>query len=78
MALLLEALEKLVETVPKDTRCVLEKYHGVMPNSGPKSLLMRRMIDHGIESLSEAKGFEKNAYRMLPLKLAKLLIKYRI
>ncbi|KAA0051469.1 Asp_protease_2 domain-containing protein [Cucumis melo var. makuwa] len=75
VALLLEALEKLVEIVPKDTRCVLEKYHGVMPNSGPKSLLMRRMIDHGIESLSEAKGFEKNAYRMLPLKLAKLLIK---
>ncbi|KAA0042096.1 uncharacterized protein E5676_scaffold306G003610 [Cucumis melo var. makuwa] len=34
-AILLGALEKLGETVPKDTLCVLEKCHDVLPNNGP-------------------------------------------
>ncbi|KAA0046346.1 RNA-directed DNA polymerase-like protein [Cucumis melo var. makuwa] len=60
------------ETVPKDTLCVPEKCHGVMPNSWLKSLSMQRRIDHGIESLSEAKAHAKKAYRMMPSKLAVL------
>ena len=47
-AILLGALEKPGETVPKDTLCVPEKCHDVLPNSWPKSVSMRRTIDHGI------------------------------
>ncbi|KAA0038297.1 RNA-directed DNA polymerase-like protein [Cucumis melo var. makuwa] len=72
VAILLGTLEKLGETVPRDTLCVPEKCHGVMPNSWPKSLTTGRMIDHGIESLSEAKVPVKNAYRMSPTELAEL------
>ncbi|TYJ98402.1 uncharacterized protein E5676_scaffold232G001530 [Cucumis melo var. makuwa] len=49
----LGALGKMKETIPKDTLCVPKKCHDVMPNSWPKSLSMRRRIDHGIESSSE-------------------------
>ncbi|TYK21503.1 RNA-directed DNA polymerase-like protein [Cucumis melo var. makuwa] len=52
-AILLRALGKLGETVPKDTLCVLENSHDVMPNSWPKSLSMPRTIDHGLELLPE-------------------------
>ncbi|KAA0067303.1 uncharacterized protein E6C27_scaffold179G00050 [Cucumis melo var. makuwa] len=69
--ILLGALGKLGETVPKDTLCVLEKCHDA-PNSWPKSLSMRRTIDHGIELLPEAKASAKNVYRMAPSELAKL------
>ncbi|KAA0033567.1 hypothetical protein E6C27_scaffold2458G00030 [Cucumis melo var. makuwa] len=55
----LGALRKM-ETVPKDNLCVPEKCRGVMPNSEPKSLSMRRRTDHGIESPSEAKAHEKS------------------
>ncbi|TYK07555.1 RNA-directed DNA polymerase-like protein [Cucumis melo var. makuwa] len=72
VAILLGASGKLGEIVPKDTLCVLEKCHGVMPNSWPKSLSMRTMIDHGIELLPEAKAPVKNTYCMVPPKLAKL------
>ncbi|KAA0035296.1 RNA-directed DNA polymerase-like protein [Cucumis melo var. makuwa] len=68
----LGALGKSEETVPKDTLCVPEKCHGVMPNSWPKSLSMRRRTDHGIELPSEAKAHANNAYRMTPPKLAVL------
>ncbi|TYK02248.1 RNA-directed DNA polymerase-like protein [Cucumis melo var. makuwa] len=71
-AILLGALEKPGETVPKDTLCVPEKCHDVLPNSWPKSVSMRRTIDHGIELLPEAKASVKNAYRMTPPELAKL------
>ncbi|XP_050941245.1 uncharacterized protein LOC127149526 [Cucumis melo] len=70
--ILLGALEKPGETVPKDTLCVQEKCHGVMPSSWPKSSSMRRRTDHGVESPSEAKAHAKNAYRMAPPELAKL------
>ncbi|KAA0066694.1 uncharacterized protein E5676_scaffold384G00210 [Cucumis melo var. makuwa] len=70
--ILLGALEKPGETVPKDTLCVPEKCHGVMPSSWPKSLSMRRRTDYGVESPSEAKAHVKNAYRMAPPELAKL------
>ncbi|KAA0050164.1 uncharacterized protein E6C27_scaffold675G001970 [Cucumis melo var. makuwa] len=70
--ILLGALEKPGETVPKDTLCVPEKYHGVMPRSWPKSSSMRRRTDHGVESPSEAKAHAKNAYRMAPSELARL------
>ncbi|KAA0034900.1 uncharacterized protein E6C27_scaffold103G00280 [Cucumis melo var. makuwa] len=66
------ALGKLEETVPKDTLCVPEKCHGVMPSSWPKFSSMRRRTDHGVELPSEAKAHAKNAYRMAPLELAKL------
>ncbi|KAA0051405.1 reverse transcriptase [Cucumis melo var. makuwa] len=59
----LGALEKMGETVPKDTLCVPEKYHGVMPKSWPKSLSMRITTDHGIELPPKAKAPAKNAYR---------------
>ncbi|TYK30024.1 hypothetical protein E5676_scaffold587G00340 [Cucumis melo var. makuwa] len=39
VAIFLEALGKSGETVLKDTLCVLENCHGVMPNNWPKSLL---------------------------------------
>ncbi|TYK02129.1 RNA-directed DNA polymerase-like protein [Cucumis melo var. makuwa] len=71
-AILLGALGKLGETIPKDTLCIPEKCHGLVPNSWPKSLSMRRRTDHGIESPSEAKAHAKNAYRTTPLKLAVL------
>ncbi|KAA0039111.1 uncharacterized protein E6C27_scaffold84G002140 [Cucumis melo var. makuwa] len=70
--ILLGALEKPGETVPKDTLGVQEKCHGVMPSSWPKSSLRRRRTDHGIEPPSEAKAHAKNAYRMVPPELAKL------
>ncbi|KAA0055009.1 uncharacterized protein E6C27_scaffold43052G001620 [Cucumis melo var. makuwa] len=60
------------ETTPKDTLCVPEKCYDVLPNSWPKSVSMRRTIDHGIEFLPEAKASAKNAYRMAPPELAKL------
>ncbi|KAA0026253.1 reverse transcriptase [Cucumis melo var. makuwa] len=69
-AILLGTLEKLGDTVPKDTRCVPEKCHDVLPNSWPKSVSVQRTIDHGIELLPEAKASAKNAYRMAPPKLA--------
>ncbi|KAA0042045.1 reverse transcriptase [Cucumis melo var. makuwa] len=71
-AILLGALEKLGETVPKDTICVLGNCHDVMPNSWPKSLSIRRMIDHGIELLPEVKASAKNAYHMASPELTKL------
>ncbi|KAA0032259.1 RNA-directed DNA polymerase-like protein [Cucumis melo var. makuwa] len=40
----------------------LEKYHGMMPNSWPKSLPPRMMNDHEIELLPEAQASMKNAY----------------
>ncbi|TYJ95701.1 uncharacterized protein E5676_scaffold726G00310 [Cucumis melo var. makuwa] len=70
--ILLGALEKPRETVPKDTLCVPEKCHGVMPSSWPKSSSMQRRTDHGVESPSEAKAYAKNAYRMAPPELTKL------
>ncbi|KAA0065649.1 uncharacterized protein E5676_scaffold772G00170 [Cucumis melo var. makuwa] len=45
-AILLGALEKPGETVSKDTLCVSEKCHDVLPNSWPKSVSMRRTINH--------------------------------
>ncbi|TYK14141.1 RNA-directed DNA polymerase-like protein [Cucumis melo var. makuwa] len=63
---------KTGETIPKDTLCVPEKCHGLMPNSLPKSLSMRRRTDHGIEPLSEAKAHAKNVYRTMPSELAVL------
>ncbi|KAA0035567.1 reverse transcriptase [Cucumis melo var. makuwa] len=54
------------------TLCVPKKCHGIMSNSWPKSLLMRRMIDHGIELLPEAKAPAKNAYSMAPPELVEL------
>ncbi|KAA0031687.1 uncharacterized protein E5676_scaffold409G00190 [Cucumis melo var. makuwa] len=68
----LRTSKKLRKTVPKDTLCVSKKYHGVMPNSCPKSSSMRRRPDHGVESPSEAKAHAKNAYRMAPPELTKL------
>ncbi|KAA0059143.1 uncharacterized protein E6C27_scaffold430G00550 [Cucumis melo var. makuwa] len=70
--ILLGALEKPGETVPKDTLCVPEKRHGVMPSSWPKSSSRRRRTDHGKEPPSEAKAHAKNAYRMAPPELTKL------
>ncbi|KAA0045212.1 uncharacterized protein E5676_scaffold1493G00430 [Cucumis melo var. makuwa] len=70
--ILLGALEKPGETVPKDTLCVSAKCHGAMPSSWPKSVLMRRTIDQGRELLPEAKAHAKNAYLMAPPELAKL------
>ncbi|KAA0064190.1 uncharacterized protein E6C27_scaffold548G001290 [Cucumis melo var. makuwa] len=70
--ILLGALEKPGETVPKDTLCVPEKCHGVMPSSWPKSSSRRRRTDHGIEPPSEAKAHAKNAYCMTPPELARL------
>ncbi|KAA0051075.1 RNA-directed DNA polymerase-like protein [Cucumis melo var. makuwa] len=43
-----------------------------MPDSLPKSLPPRRMIEHEIELLSGAKPPAKNAYRMTPPRLAEL------
>ncbi|TYK27988.1 RNA-directed DNA polymerase-like protein [Cucumis melo var. makuwa] len=68
----LGASEKLRETVPEDTLCVSKKYHGVMPNSWPKSSLKRRRTDHGIEPPSEAKVPAKNIYCTMSPELAGL------
>ncbi|KAA0056665.1 Asp_protease_2 domain-containing protein [Cucumis melo var. makuwa] len=70
--ILLGALGKLGKTIPKDILCVPERCHGVMPNSWPKSLSIRRRTEHGIESLSKAKASAKNAYRTMPPELAVL------
>ncbi|KAA0057412.1 uncharacterized protein E6C27_scaffold280G002880 [Cucumis melo var. makuwa] len=70
--ILLGALEKLGETVLKDTLCVQEKCHGVAPNSWPTSSSRRRRTNHGKEPPSEAKAHAKNAYRMAPPELTKL------
>ncbi|KAA0047787.1 RNA-directed DNA polymerase-like protein [Cucumis melo var. makuwa] len=72
MAIPLDSLENPGETVPKDILYVLEKYRDMMPNSLPKSLLPRMMIDHEIELLPVAKPPMKNAYRMARLELAEL------
>ena len=72
MAIPLESLESSRETVPKDILSVLEKYKDLMPDSLPKSLPPRTMIDHEIELLPGAKPPAKNAYRMAPPELAEL------
>ncbi|KAA0053609.1 reverse transcriptase [Cucumis melo var. makuwa] len=72
MAIPLDSLENLGETVPKEIMRVLEKYRDVMPDSLPKSLPPRRMIDHEIELVPWAKPPAKNAYRMAPPELAGL------
>ncbi|KAA0063885.1 uncharacterized protein E6C27_scaffold616G00090 [Cucumis melo var. makuwa] len=70
--ILLGALEKPGETVPKDTLCVSKKHHGVTPNSWPKSLSRQRRTDHRKEPPLETKAHAKNAYRMAPPKFTKL------
>ncbi|KAL4018158.1 hypothetical protein IC575_021748 [Cucumis melo] len=72
MAIPLKSSENSGETVPKEIMRVLEKYHDVMPDSLPKSLPPRRMIDHEIELVPGAKSPAKNAYRMAPPELAEL------
>ncbi|KAA0041960.1 reverse transcriptase [Cucumis melo var. makuwa] len=72
MAIPLNSSENSGETVPKEIMRVLEKYHDVMPDSLPKSLPPRRMIDHEIELVPGAKPPAKNAYRMAPPELAEL------
>ncbi|KAA0031734.1 uncharacterized protein E6C27_scaffold696G00010 [Cucumis melo var. makuwa] len=68
----LGALGKRGEIIPKDTLCIPEKCHDVLPNSWPKSVSMRKTIDQGRELLPEAKAPVKNAYRMAPPELTKL------
>ncbi|TYK26611.1 reverse transcriptase [Cucumis melo var. makuwa] len=72
MAIPLNSLENSRETVLKEIMRVLEKYRDVMPDSLPKSLSPRRMIDHEIELVPGAKPPVKNAYRMAPPELAEL------
>ena len=72
MAIPLKSSENSGETVPKEIMRVLEKYRDVMPDSLPKSLPPRRMIDHEIELVPGAKPPAKNAYRMAPPELAEL------
>ncbi|KAA0063458.1 uncharacterized protein E5676_scaffold110G00320 [Cucumis melo var. makuwa] len=72
MAIPLNSSENSGETVPKEIVRVLEKYRDVMPDSLPKSLPPRRMIDHEIELVPGAKPPAKNAYRMAPPELAEL------
>ncbi|KAL4031055.1 hypothetical protein IC575_009311 [Cucumis melo] len=72
MAIPLKSSENSGETVPKEIMRVLEKYRDVMPDSLPKSLPPRRMIDHEIELVPGAKLPAKNAYRMAPPELAEL------
>ncbi|KAA0046199.1 RNA-directed DNA polymerase-like protein [Cucumis melo var. makuwa] len=72
MAIPLKSSENSGKTVPKEIMRVLEKYRDVMPDSLPKSLPPRRMIDHEIELVPEAKPSAKNAYRMAPPELAEL------
>ncbi|KAA0058493.1 RNA-directed DNA polymerase-like protein [Cucumis melo var. makuwa] len=66
MAIPLDSLENLGETVPKHILIVLEKYCDVMPDSLPKSLSPRRMINYEIELLPREKSPTKNAYCMAP------------
>ncbi|TYK28653.1 reverse transcriptase [Cucumis melo var. makuwa] len=72
MAIPLNSSENSGETVSKEIVRVLEKYRDVMPDSLPKSLPPRRMIDHEIELVPGAKPPAKNAYRMAPPELAEL------
>ncbi|KAA0060093.1 uncharacterized protein E6C27_scaffold39G00090 [Cucumis melo var. makuwa] len=72
MAIPLNSSENSGETDPKEIMHVLEKYRDVMPDSLPKSLPPRRMIDHEIELVPGAKPSAKNAYRMAPPELAEL------
>ncbi|KAL4011218.1 hypothetical protein IC575_028270 [Cucumis melo] len=72
MAIPFDSSKNLREIVPKDILCVLEKYRDVMPDSLPKSLPPRRMIDHEIELVLGAKPPTKNAYHMVPPELAEL------
>ncbi|KAA0049808.1 uncharacterized protein E5676_scaffold142G00230 [Cucumis melo var. makuwa] len=62
MAIPLNSSENSRETVSKEIMRVLEKYRDVMPDSLPKSLPPRRMIDHEIELVRGAKPPAKNAY----------------
>lgn len=64
--ILVESSKTTTETVPEDILCVLEKYRDIMPNSLPKSLPPRRMIDLEMELLMGAKPPAKNAYCMTP------------
>ncbi|KAA0064071.1 uncharacterized protein E6C27_scaffold99G00790 [Cucumis melo var. makuwa] len=72
MAIPLNSSENSGKTVPEEIMRVLEKYRDVMPDSLPKPLPPRRMIDHEIELVSGAKLPAKNAYRMAPPELAEL------
>ncbi|KAL0549208.1 hypothetical protein IC582_013689 [Cucumis melo] len=72
MAIPLNSSENSGETVPTEIVRVLEKYRDVMPDSFPKSLPPRRMIDHEIELVPGTKPRAKNAYRMAPPELAEL------
>ncbi|KAA0065948.1 Retrotransposable element Tf2 [Cucumis melo var. makuwa] len=72
MAIPLDLLDNLREIGPMDILCVLEKYHDVMPDSLPNSLVPQRIIDHEIELLPRAKSPAKNAYRIAPPELAEL------
>ncbi|KAA0057266.1 reverse transcriptase [Cucumis melo var. makuwa] len=68
MAIPLNSSENSGETVPKEIVRVLKKYRDVMPDSLPKSLPPRRMIDHEIELVPGAKPPAKNDYRRLDLR----------
>ncbi|KAL0545180.1 hypothetical protein IC582_020327 [Cucumis melo] len=72
MVIPLNSSENSGETVPKEIMRVLEKYRDVMPDSLPKSLSPRRMIDHEIELVTGVEPPAKNAYHMAPPKLAEL------
>ncbi|KAA0063712.1 uncharacterized protein E6C27_scaffold329G002350 [Cucumis melo var. makuwa] len=72
MAIPLNSSENIGEKVPKEIMRVLEKYRDVMPDSLPKSLPPRRMIDHEIELVLAAKPPAKNAYCMATPELAEL------
>ncbi|KAA0057352.1 Asp_protease_2 domain-containing protein [Cucumis melo var. makuwa] len=72
IAIPLNSSENSGETVPKEIMHVLEKYRDVIPDSLPKSLPPRRMIDHEVELVPEAKPPTKNAYRMAPPELVEL------
>ncbi|KAA0061386.1 RNA-directed DNA polymerase-like protein [Cucumis melo var. makuwa] len=72
MVIPLDPSKNSEETVPKEILCILEKYRDVMPESLPKSLPPRRMIDHEIELVPGEKSPAKNAYRMTPPALAEL------
>ncbi|KAA0060752.1 uncharacterized protein E5676_scaffold451G00440 [Cucumis melo var. makuwa] len=65
MAIPLNSSQNSGETIPKEIMCVLEKYRDVMPDSLPKSLPTRKMIDHEIELVPRAKPPAKNSYRFI-------------
>ncbi|KAA0041498.1 uncharacterized protein E5676_scaffold205G001550 [Cucumis melo var. makuwa] len=65
MAIPLNSSENSGETVPKEIMRVLEKYRDVIPDSLPKSLPPRRMIDHEIKLVPRAKPPVKNSYRFI-------------